>query len=536
MRRTVQAAVALALMLPVASCKKPPVPPPDPLLRVAATSGMVLSGASVLGATAGLNQLLSRLEKQDAQGKYRQEITTRLGFDPTTAEGLSAAGLLASGAFGAGVDDDGGTWVLPVDDATRALATVERLSKQLEGADKVSDQRAGELAFKQYARPFGTREAPVFCVAMVPPHLLVTTGRLCKERMATALTLLPAQSTAQDARLGAARARVQQAPIQFVLNTAGTPGKAAQKLVQFVAGSVVPSSKGLEIHAWLTLEPSRRTEVLQGLFPAGQPLPLLSMLEPDALVAGQGSLVWKVATQVAGSVDPNAVPSLQKQAAHYGVDVEEGVLALTDGHYAGAFYTLDGPEWAAVLKGGLDIRHQLLRVAPFVLLMRPANGVTTQAIMDKIGQRLAARGMTVTSEKAGDLTVMVGAPGAGAEWRRWYAAQVDGVVVVGGGARRRFDAAIARVREAPTSVAPELSLLDQANQSAMVVRLDQAQLRADEVLKQPLGDDAEALMVQNLVRKTRAQLGLLKTVTLRLQPSAEGALLDVDVALKDAAP
>jgi hypothetical protein len=218
------------------------------------------------------------------------------------------------------------------------------------------------------------------------------------------------------------------------------------------------------------------------------------------------------------------------------VDVEEGVLALTDGHYAGAFYTLDGPEWAAVLKGGLDIRHQLLRVAPFVILMRPANGVTTQAIMDKIGQRLAARGMTVSSEKLGDLTVMVGAPGAGADWRRWYAAQVNGVVVVGGGARRRFDAAIARVREAPTSVAPELSLLDQANQSAVVVRLDQAQLRADEVLKQALGDDAEALMVQNLVRKTRAQLGLLKTVTLRLQPSAEGALLDVDVALKDAAP
>jgi len=532
--------LAVCGVLALAACKKPPPKVVDPLEQLPANAAAAVWGPSLWEAIQASTLLLNKLEKPGTKEGYRAVLVNLFGSDLTTREGLTAAGILPDAPFGVAVDPDGLTWVLQVSDAPALLSRVENLAREREGADKVSDLAVNAVTVRQFARPFGTREVAVWCTVSLPPKVIVATGKTCKDRAAAAAQTTPETSLAKVAQVGIARGKLPAAPLQFVGNpdraaAAGAEAAMAARLIRQTAGVIVPSAAGLNVQVWAVVDPARVDGVRKSVFPAGDPLPLNTILEPDVLAAGQGGLAWLQAQQTANAVDPNALPTMRKHLGRVGLDLEEGVMALTDGHVAGGVYTLDALAWAGLLRTGVDVRRQLLRVMPFVALLRPAAGTPMQTLKDRIKERLTARRMTLAPH-AKDAEWWVANDPSGEAWRQWHLASVGDVLLLGGGTPERFERALARLR---AGTAPKVVVdprLQERDVGTLLVRLDAAGVRAEELIAQDLGTGAEAVMLQNMLRKVRSQTALLKALRVTATPLVDGLKLDVDISVGERAP
>ncbi|MBI5497884.1 MAG: hypothetical protein HY904_22970 [Deltaproteobacteria bacterium] len=519
----------------------PPAPPPDALERVPADVHAALWGERASAATGAAAALLARLDGT-RPGAARAQLAEQLGFDATTPEGLAAAGIRPEGPWAAAVLASGfGLW-LPVQDAGALTTALHHLGKDLQGADRVEEFGAGEWKARQYARPFGSRQVPVFCVGLGAEVAVLTTGKDCRAQLEALARVVPAASLGRSAAAAEARPRAGTAPVRFLVQTAyaaklGEKSANAGKLVRLAAGGVTATSAGAAWDAWLALTEERRAGVRAGLFPPGGAVPLTAVVDADAVALGRGALAWDTARSVADGVDPTALAGVRKQAGRAGVDLEEGILGLTDGNYAGALYTLEPTAWAEVLRGGWDVRSQLMRVAPFVVVMRPGPGVTPQTLVDRIRERMRARGVTLTAHPSDGAVEVANFPG-GPAWKRWFLATERGVVLVGGGSDARFLRAVARLRGTQPAAALDAATtaaFAQEGASTLLLRTHQAAEVLDGVLRQDLGTDAEALSIQSILRKVRAQLGALAGVRLVLAPDGDGLRLTLAVDWSTAA-
>lgn len=524
-------AVLVVALLLAPACKRS-TPSTDPLEKVPGSSSAVVFGPSLLEATSQLKALVQRLES--TQGAQRtshaaDDVTQRFGFDPFTAEGLTAAGFKPDGTFVIAVDGDGAgnTWFLPVVDGDKALATLERFAKQADQADRVKGEKVGELVVKTFGRPFGSREVPVMAAALSGPFLVVARGPKGSEHVTHAVALKREESFAQGAVMKALGARIPSTPIRFVVDAShagdiSSNAKAASRLVKFLAGGLAPGASGLDVTVIAELTDEKRDAVLQGLFPAGATLPLSAVLDGEVIAAGQGTLAFDTAKNVANSVDPASVNALRQQAARIGMGLEEDLMSLTDGHYAGALFLAPTTEISAAFKEGQPLQNQLMRFAPFLVMMRPKSGQTPQQVLDFLRDRFTTRGMKVAALDGEAGAIHATWPNQPA-WRSYQAANVEGVILVGGGSEQRFRKALGNLRSkaAPAKSDDGMALLTRDQTSTLVLRLPVIAARLDEVTKADLGDGADALMARTLISRARQLASIGKDITLELRPDGK---------------
>jgi hypothetical protein len=513
-----------------AGCRKASSAGPTPLERIPAASSVVLHGADVSAAATGVGQLLSRLEAASAKGGGTQaELTTRLGFNPFSDEGWAAAGLSAHGAFAAARVGTGWVWALPLADAAVALATVERLATQLDGATKAGSVQHAGTEIRTWGRPFGSRVVPAVAAATVGDTLLLCTGRDGEALLRTVLAQAPEASFGRRTDV---TADGYAGPVHFVVDPAASPEdaqKVAQKLVKLTRGALEVGSTGVRVRAHLDFADGRRVEAQQSLFPEGAALPLLGFAQADAVALGQGALQWDAATGLAEAVRPGSLKDMHTLAGRVGVAVDEGFMKLTDGHLAGAMYMLDPAELADALRRGVNLQKEILHVAPFVVAVRPRAGNTAGDLLERFRALMTQKGFDV-GPTAADAQVLAAVERNGPAWRTYRAAEVAGVVLMGAGPPARFEQALQQLRKgaAGTPRGPDDRLM-RPGVDTLHIRGPVLAQQLSALASQDLGEGAEALMLRNMLTRVRGMLGKVGTVAVELGKEPQGAQLDVDL-------
>src|SRR5688500_6795698 len=130
----------------------------------------------------------------------RQELALTLGFDPTTDEGLKAAGVRAEGSIVAQIEEGGASamWVLPIEDASKFGKTVKDAASARIGANKTSVE--GEITVLQ--SEFGPQLVTVAAFAVKGGTGLIGAGPKAKDLVAAALVRKPEDSAASHPEYG----------------------------------------------------------------------------------------------------------------------------------------------------------------------------------------------------------------------------------------------------------------------------------------------------------------------------------------------
>jgi hypothetical protein len=528
----------LGASCPGAGCR-PKVPPVAPLERLPATTTAALFGPALGQATAAFKVVATRLEGRAATAgtppKAAVELAARLGFDPFTDEGLRAAGLEPGAPFAVGWEGpQAGLLVLPVTDGTRALETVARVAKLAHQADRVSQERVGEVTVTTYARPFGSREVVALGAAVVGSHVLLCQGKDAGARLAGALAVTPVTSLDRHPDLAPGRRPGGTAPLHFLVNAswgAQAPDQAqlARATLKDLLGTVDVTGHGLTAVLHARLHDARRADTLATLFPPGPPLPALALASDDVLVLGKGRFLAQRGRALAASADPSSQGTLDRwgqEAQRLGVDVDQALLDLTDGHYAAALYATPTEEARGWLTGTGAGRRDVLRLAPYVALMRATPGTPPAALLDRLLAKLRARGVPV-EVSAGPTTTYTGRVPGSPPWRVMRLAVVDNVLVVGGGPGDWFSQVVARLVNAPAAPPPGwpadvVEPLRGGSASVIVGRVHAGVAALDGLLAADLGSDADALVLRSLLGKVRAALASTREVSLVLEPEGDG--------------
>lgn len=539
-------AAPLFAALIVAACKSPPPPAPlDVLDVVPGSASAVVYGTGLLEASSSVLALLGSVDgsSKDHPSTVAADVKVRVGFDPFSREGITAAGLKPDGPFAMAILGEGATWLLPVQDEALAMTTMAALAKTLEQADKEHDEVVDGMKLRRFARPFGSREVPVLAVAMHQGFLVVGRGpdgaaHVVQVLKGTKLTSLAASPMAKRAS-----GSVPGTPLRFMVDTsrAGEVAKdaaAAGRVVQLVAGGLTPSAGGAQLELSAMLDPARAAAVTGALFPPGPPLPLAALMEPDAVAVGQGTLLLDALRTVLKDVDATADAKLAAQVNRLGLEAEESLLHMTDGHFAGALYLAAPADIAAAFRAGEQLQRQLLRFFPFVVAMRPRTGHTAQELVDHITSRVKARGMAVAA-LSGEPNAFQATVVGGPAWRSYQMAVVDGVLLVGGGSETRFRSALRRVRDKATSNNLEPVAMEQlarGDASSLLVRLPVVAARLDEVLKEDLGEGADGLTVKSLIQRAKGFAMRARDLWFSLENRAGAVHANVRVRLGNAVP
>lgn len=494
---------------------------------VPANASVVVHGAGLLPAVQGVWQFSQRLGEAAGGSEPQRELAARLGFDPSTVEGLTQAGADGQRPFALAHVGDAWVWVLPATDATTLTETVVRLAGQLDGATRSKTVTVQGVAATVLSRPFGQREVQRAAVAQVPGHVLVSIG-------AAPQTLLEAVLSPQFVAMG--RVPASPAPIQFVSHPERVQEdtvQAARNIVAVLEGDLTPNGSGVTLNARWKWNPSRAGQLHATLFPAGPPLPLPSLVQDDALVVGQGGLMWEKAAGVANSVSPGSVASLTQLAAQAGLHVDEGFMALTDGHLGGAIYLQEPGMLAAQLATGIDIRSALLRVLPFVVVVRPRPGATPSQLVQRFAAIMKTRGFAVNTA-AGPPQITEATQPGGPKYRRYRAAIHQGLVLLSAGQGDRLERALASAGTAPTlERAAEIQIQDS---SVVRLRFSAAAAQLATLMAQDLGAGADALTLRAVLGRVHRTLLRLEVAQGTLSAEPNGAALTLQLTYKPKGP
>jgi hypothetical protein len=254
----------------------------------------------------------------DDGGAFVEQLKREQGFDPTTAEGLAAAGLDPRGALIGAHSPQGYTvTVFPVADAAKFDAAIAKLVKERLRATV----RAESEGMVTYAPPKG---APVAAWARRGGWAAFATGPLCTNAMVAALHQDAAHSLQAQAAYTTFEAAHRDADLVLY-----APGAGLSKQLGLEGGlrlAATLAAHQLRAVAELPLSTAQATALasLQG----GAGSELVGRLDPEAFLLARTSLdpaaLWPVAQQL-------LPPQLGRQLVMAGVRPAEALANLTPG-------------------------------------------------------------------------------------------------------------------------------------------------------------------------------------------------------------
>jgi hypothetical protein len=356
MRRAVFSLAAVAILAGCRVCGTTPSEPPIHFVAKDAEAILEVRDVRVL---VRLSQALARdfgaFITPAQVDSLRQELALTLGFDPTSDEGLKAAGIRKEGMIAAQIEEGGRSvlWVLPVEDAAKLGKTVKEAAAARIGASKTASE--GEITV--LSSEFGPELVTVAAFAVKGGTGLIGAGPKAKELVAGALARKPEESAASHPEYGKQVGALDRDWDLRMISPSGA--KAVTNAVELVlrrdafplpdlsslksAGWALDGKKtGLEVQGNLRLDEAGM-ERARKLFatPSALPAGIRSLDVPGSALllqtAGDIRMLIEVLAPAGSSSRARLDQFFQRVKQDVGTDVEAEVLPLLSGHGGVAF-------------------------------------------------------------------------------------------------------------------------------------------------------------------------------------------------------
>jgi hypothetical protein len=338
-------------------CEKKASEPPTVFLSKDAEMVLEIPDLGVVAKRkAALLQRFGALVKPEQVKELEQALTRAIGFDLTTAEGLTAAGLPASGAAAMEFVEQGrgALWVVPVADAEKMTKVLADVVKARMTVDETKDEAlaaplSGQLT--TYLRAFGDQKIPIAAVSIQKArgYALIGAGSKAPDIVRAALGRKKEESLASNADYASLSKVADGGFVKLLVPS-------AQAVMGKLAGGQ-PSTQGFakEIMStawWLALdEASIALEARVRLSEAGKaqaasffktgakaPGGVLGTLGPEATLiaygAGDAKTVLDLLAPEGSELRLRLDGSFARAKDELGVDVMTQLLPLSSGHGA----------------------------------------------------------------------------------------------------------------------------------------------------------------------------------------------------------
>ncbi|HVP68132.1 MAG TPA: hypothetical protein VMT17_12800 [Anaeromyxobacteraceae bacterium] len=525
-----RALLLLAALAAAAGCeRKRPYPPPERYLPAdAAVSVSVPALGSAARQVGALYRTVAPAPPAAQLADAYAAVRSQLGFDPLDPRGLEQAGVDPGGSAAAALG--GGRTpllVLPILDLARFDATAARLARDRMGAAERIARKARGIEIVVFRRDAAAGAALAY--AAVGPHALLAAGSQAPDVVLAAATLPEESSLAKSPLWPRARAAVGDGYLATAFAPPGSPSSAGFALLRDGAAlGVRASATSLGLRLALLLSPDREA-FWKGIAASGAPPAPdeTGRLTPEAVLVGR----W--AGDPAGAFRrawPLLPPGVARSLAAVHIDPERELLPAIAPGPAVALAVAPSFTLADFSSGFLDAR----RVDPFrlveleaVLPVRDPAAVTSFVDrLRKAGKRL---GVDVAPRGPSGYTVAFGKARLGLEL-------AGGRLLVAGPAEK-LPALAARAPGSGYRAAGEAARQALSTGMGGAV-LDVAHLsRAIEALPQEAyGTGPSAVVMHSLVSRYLDPAAALSAVSLRLDLAPGAALLDLEVAGREAPP
>jgi len=345
--------IILAFLPACSMCGGGPTEPPS--RYVAKASGMVIEvpdvGALVArraAITAKLEGIATKEQIDVAIGELKRTLT----FDPTTAEGLDAAGLPKKGAMAIDVIDQGASalFIIPVGDAKKLDATINELVKSKETVVETKQESFEGSDITCHYGQFGPEKMLISAHTIKNGYAFVGNGKSGLEAVKAALPRKKEDSIATHAEYAPLVGSIGEVMVRVIVPSAKEMNAALGAALELPADSIALQmksvgwglsldDKSLAVLLRMRFEESALAK-LKAMFATSGKLPagVASVLSSEAVITvlGAGNVDAVMATLMppGSELATQFEGMVQAIQAEVGVDVRTQVLAQMSGHAA----------------------------------------------------------------------------------------------------------------------------------------------------------------------------------------------------------
>lgn len=162
---------------------------------------------------------------EQQMASLQEEAKLSIGFDPTTKEGLATAGLPSTGRVAVQLENDSQLWALPIVDAKKFSATLDKVAKARFAVDEQKQETIHGQQVTVLNTSFGPDKILVMAYATPKNQLrglgLVGVGKQGKALIEKALALKPQDNITTQAEYQAQSAALNPKFVARVISPAG---------------------------------------------------------------------------------------------------------------------------------------------------------------------------------------------------------------------------------------------------------------------------------------------------------------------------
>lgn len=464
------------------------------------------------------------------------EVKRLLTFDPTTPEGLEAAGLPKKGPAAVEVIDSGrgALWVVPVGNEEKLKATLAELTKSRLKVEETKEEKVEGVTITAYYGSFGPEKVVLMAQAFTKGFVLVGVGRTGLDAVKSALARKKEDSLVAHPEHGPLVSSLGDVLVRALIpsgkETAAKLAAALQLPVDGLASQVTSvgwglgfDEKAVAVQLRMRFDEAGRKTIAtilpsRGAAPAG----VRAIYSPDAVltIAGAGD----VTAMLAAIAPPGSEQARELDAAferiktEIGVDVRNQIIANMSGHGAIGMGIADVKMIANIRELMMNPARALWSTGAFGL--KNVEPVKQLSLFGSTPDpQLTAKGLARTGRKVGEQEVSVlgvAEPLPGQDpmlMETWVA----GDAWVFSNAASRSDAIIAAQAKAPSDPLDGKSgLLVTAHVPPVTKALRTLDIDA------LAGGGAEAIMVRGFLTKALTMLDRIEKVEVRVEPSSDG--------------
>ncbi|MFO0723512.1 MAG: hypothetical protein U1E65_07020 [Myxococcota bacterium] len=524
-------------------CNRGPAEPPARWLAPQADLVIEIPDITVIAKKNSiLKKQLAGIVRAEQYEAALGELKRALGFDPTSPEGLAAAGLPKQGMIGGEVLDGGrgGLWIIPAADAEKLTKTITDAIKSRSNIDETKEEalEGGGKLFN-FLSTWGNEKYSVAAFTIQKGTAFLGAGNKSVDYVKQALARKKEESLlASPAYDGLVKAAAPDALVRIMVPSAKTildrlgpsvPKTGLAAALDSTVWSVSLDDKTFAINARLRYKDAD-LKALLALFAvtAKTPRGVLATLEPDAVLTvlggGDVNAILAAFAPPGSELGAEADSFFARLKDEIGLDVRGQVIPAMSGQ--GAFALGIGD-----ISGLRDVRSFLMTPAKFLWsssaigLKSPEDAKKLSLMGSELDAAFERRGLVREGRKLKELpieTVRLKQPMEGQDPLLMESFVAGGAWIVTNTAKEteRIAAAAETAASDPLKGAGGLAVtlrVAPLTTAIRAVNLDQ------------IASGAEGLVIRSVVERALGIMATLSTVELLAEPVADGASVTLRV-------